>query len=73
MKDHTMIDGLQIDDFCTELFVEVNGTNTILTFENARGTMQNAFILDMNSLQWLREQLKKANKLTQKAAQEDLS
>lgn len=73
MKDHIMLDGLQIDDFCTELFVEVSGTNTCLTFENGRGTMQNAFILDMDSLQWLRKQLKKANKLTQKAAQEALS
>lgn len=73
MKDHIMLDGLQIDDFCTELFVEVNGTNTVLTFENGRGTMQNAFLLDRDSLQWLREQLKKANKITKKAAQESLA
>ena len=70
MKDHIALDGLQIDDFCTELYVEVEGVNTVLTFENGRGTMQNAFILDRDSLQWLRKQLKKANKLTQRAAQE---
>lgn len=62
MKDHIMLDGLQIDDFCTELYVEIDGENTILTFENGRGTMQNTFILDRDSLRWLRKQLKKALK-----------
>lgn len=33
MKDHIMLAGMQIDDFCTELFVEVDDVNTILTFE----------------------------------------
>lgn len=55
-----LLDGLQIDDFCTGLYVEVDGENTILTFENGRGTMQNTFIIDVDSLQWLREQLKAA-------------
>ena len=72
MKPRTL-GGLQIDDFCTELYVEADDVNTILTFENGRGTMQNTFILDVDSLQWLRKQLKKANKLTKKAAQEALS
>lgn len=66
-----LLDGLQIDDFCTKLFVEVDGENTILTFENGRGTMQNTFIIDRDSLQWLRETLTKANKLTKKAEQEN--
>ena len=73
MKDHIMLAGMQIDDFCTELFVEVDDVNTILAFENGRGTMQNAFILDRDSLAWLREQLKKANKLTKRAGKEALS
>ena len=55
-----LLDGLQIDDFCTELYVEVDDENTILTFENGRGTMQNTFIIDRDSLRWLREQLKAA-------------
>ena len=59
MKTRTL-GGLQIDDFCTELYVEVDGENTILTFENGRGTMQNTFIIDLDSLHWLREQLKAA-------------
>ena len=29
-----LLDGLQIDDFCTELYVEIDGDNTILTFES---------------------------------------
>lgn len=68
-----LLDGLQIDDFCTELYVEIDGENTILTFENGRGTMQNTFILDRDSLAWLREQLKKANKLTKRAGKEALA
>lgn len=55
-----LLDGLQIDDFCTELYVEIDGENTILTFENGRGTMQNTFIIDRDSLRWLREQLQDA-------------
>lgn len=55
-----LLDGLQIDDFCTELYVEIDGENTILTFENGRGTMQNTFILDRDSLRWLIETLQNA-------------
>jgi len=57
-----LLDGLQIDDFCTELYVEIDGENTILTFENGRGTMQNTFILDRDSLRWLIETLQNTEK-----------
>lgn len=69
-----LLDGLQIDDFCTGLYVEIDGENTILTFENGRGTMQNTFILDCDSLRWLREQLQAAEQEIKKhAEQKDLS
>lgn len=69
-----LLDGLQIDDFCTELYVEIDGENTILTFENGRGTMQNTFIIDSDSLRWLREQLQAAEqKIKKHAEQKDLS
>lgn len=69
-----LLDGLQIDDFCTELYVEIDGENTILTFENGRGTMQNTFILDRDSLRWLREQLQAAEQEIKKyTEQKDLS
>lgn len=55
-----LLDGLQIDDFCTKLYVEIDGENTILTFKNGRGTMQNIFILDRDSLRWLIETLQNA-------------
>lgn len=60
-----MIDGVQTNDHSMYLFVEVDGENTALTFENEPGTMQSAFVFDRGSLQWLRETLKKASKLTQ--------
>lgn len=69
-----LLDGLQIDDFCTELYVEIDGENTILTFENGRGTMQNTFIIDRDSLRWLREQLQDAEqKIKKYTEQKDLS
>lgn len=61
-----LLDGLQIDDFCTGLYVEIDGENTILTFENGRGTMQNTFIIDRDSLRWLREQLQDAEQKIKK-------
>ena len=66
-----LLDGLQIDDFCTELYVEIDGENTILTFENGRGTMQNTFILDRDSLRWLREQLQSAEQEIKKHAEQE--
>ena len=66
-----LLDGLQIDDFCTELYVEVDGENTILTFENGRGTMQNTFIIDSDSLQWLREQLQDAEQKIKKYTEQE--
>ena len=66
-----LLDGLQIDDFCTELYVEIDGENTILTFENGRGTMQNTFILDRDSLRWLREQLQDAEQKIKKHAEQE--
>lgn len=69
-----LLDGLQIDDFCTGLYVEIDGENTILTFENGRGTMQNTFIIDSDSLRWLREQLQAAEQEIKKyTEQKDLS
>lgn len=66
-----LLDGLQIDDFCTELYVEIDGENTILTFENGRGTMQNTFIIDRDSLRWLREQLQDAEQKIKKHAESE--
>lgn len=66
-----LLDGLQIDDFCTELYVEIDGENTILTFENGRGTMQNTFILDRDSLRWLREQLQDAEQKIKKHEEQE--
>lgn len=70
MKPRTL-GGLQIDDFCTELYVEVDGENTILTFENGRGTMQNTFIIDGDSLRWLRERLQAAEQEIKKRAESE--
>lgn len=68
---HRLLGRLQIDDFCTELSVETNGENTALTFENGRGTMQASFLLDRDSLQWLREQLQDAaNRISKQAESE---
>ena len=66
-----LLDGLQIDDFCTELYVEIDGENTILTFENGRGTMQNTFIIDRDSLRWLREQLQDAEQKIKKYTEQE--
>ena len=66
-----LLDGLQIDDFCTELYVEIDGENTILTFENGRGTMQNTFILDRDSLRWLIETLQNAEQEIKKHAEQE--